>query len=151
MRIPLLGILALLLLCAAACGGKTVSSVEADAERSKAAWSGETERMLDVMNQELLLYAQTDPADPPDRGFYCVNYGHFKLLAVLVPLGGRQGEQGAGGQDDEQTPAPAFGVYGLSVTFDKGLSRYEYLVGKVYDDLAQAFDRQFERVGAPQP
>lgn len=130
------------LLALAACGGRQVSSVES-AEAATAVWSGDEEAMLILMQKVCAQYAAADPLKAPDKGFVLTYFGHFRILAELLPM--NPAPVAAGDDEALPPPGPVSGDYGLRVSFDKGLSRYEELVDTVYADLAREFDANFVR------
>lgn len=137
---------ALSLVCA--CGAHTVSSREGGAETKTSgniAWDGDEAAMLHDIGRIAGQYAQADPLDPPQKGFYSVYYGHFKIRIELLPLGSMPGTP----DEDGASAALPAGPYALEVAFDKGLSRYEEVVDKIYADLAAEFDAKYPRVAAP--
>lgn len=136
-------------LCAASCGGKNTSSLDIPEGGQKAAWFGNEEAMLNVMRGVCGQYALADPLEGPEKGFTVTYYGHFRLIAELVPLSPAAESQSRGEDDAESPPpAPRDGVYGVNVSFDKGLAKYEEVVDRVYADLVETFDRNFSRSGA---
>ncbi|MDL2207681.1 hypothetical protein LJB82_03045 [Desulfovibrio sp. OttesenSCG-928-M16] len=134
----------LLVLCTAACGGdKNVSSLDMEEGGQKASWFGEEQAMLELMRKVSSEYALADPLEAPEKGFSVTYYGQFKIHVELLPLAAPGGEV-----EDLETVAPSSGIYGIRVTFVRGLDQYENLVDKIYADLVSAFDAKFVRAGA---